>query len=123
MRKYPNTAMPKIMRYTPNTEKLWFRTYSISARIIRRLTIKLTTQPMASTPISMPVAETPESLNFSHFNALAPSMVGMARKKENSAPAGLATPRAIAPKIVEPERDVPGIRLRHWNAPIKIAVL
>ena len=64
----------------------------------------------------------PSSRYFSSFNALAPSIVGMAMKKLNSAPAGRATPKMIAPRMVEPERDVPGIRLRHWNAPISRAV-
>ena len=48
--------------------------------------------------------------------------VGMARKKENSAPAALPTPRMIAPRMVEPEREVPGIRLRHWKQPMSKAV-
>ena len=53
----------------------------------------------------------------------APSMVGMAMKKENSAPALRPTPMRMAPRMVEPEREVPGIRLRHWKQPMSRAVL
>ena len=92
----------------PKTAKLCLRTYSISPLMTKRLTRKLTTQPTSSTVISVEVAETPESRNFINFRALAPSMVGMARKKENSAPALRLTPKRIAPRMVEPEREVPG---------------
>ena len=74
-------------------------------------------------PISVPVAATPLSRNFSPLMADAPSRVGMAMKKENSAPALRPTPMRIAPRIVEPEREVPGIRLRHWKQPMSRAVL
>ena len=29
----------------------------------------------------------------------------------------------MAPRMVLPERDVPGTRLRHWNRPMPMAVL
>ena len=45
-------------------------------------------------------------------------MVGMARKNENSAAARLSAPSSIAPTMVAPERDTPGIMARHWNSPI-----
>ena len=86
------------------------------------LKTKDTIQPTTRTPISVPVAETPDSRNFSALMAEAPSMVGMAMKKLNSAPAPRPTPSRIAPRMVEPEREVPGIRLRHWNAPMSSAV-
>ena len=88
-----------------------------------RLTTNDTTHPTISTPISVPVAATPLSTNFSPLMADAPSMVGMAMKKENSAPALRPTPMRIAPRMVEPEREVPGIRLRHWKQPMSRAVL
>ena len=50
--------------------------------------------------------------------AEAPSMVGIAMKKLNSAPALRLAPSKIAPRMVEPDREVPGIRLRHWKRPI-----
>lgn len=120
--KYPRTSTPRMMRYTPNTAKLCLRTYSISPLMTSRLTTKETTQPTARIAHSAPVAETPESRNFTSFSTLAPSIVGMARKKENSAPAALPTPRMIAPRMVEPEREVPGIRLSHWKQPMSMAV-
>ena len=49
-------------------------------------------------------------------------MTGIPKKKENSAAAPLEQPSTMAPKIVDPERDVPGIRDRSWNRPIKRAV-
>ena len=49
-------------------------------------------------------------------------MVGMAMKKENSAPALRPTPSRMAPKMVEPEREVPGTRLRAWKQPMYRAV-
>ncbi|MNF16904.1 hypothetical protein D3C80_2201480 [compost metagenome] len=48
----------------------------------------------------------------------APSIVGMARKNENSAADRLSVPISNAPAIVAPEREVPGIIARHWNRPI-----
>jgi hypothetical protein len=40
-------------------------------------------------------------------------MVGIARKKENSAAVLLLKPKSIAPRMVAPEREVPGIIERH----------
>ena len=45
-------------------------------------------------------------------------MVGMARKKENSAAERLSVPIRSEPAMVAPEREVPGIRARHWKMPI-----
>ena len=45
-------------------------------------------------------------------------MVGIARKNENSAAARLLAPSSIAPTMVEPERETPGIIARHWTRPI-----
>ncbi len=45
-------------------------------------------------------------------------MVGMARKKENSAAARLLAPSSMAPTMVEPERETPGTIARHWISPI-----
>ena len=66
---------------------------------------------------------TPDRRNFRALMALAPTMVGIAMKKENSAPAPRLTPSRMAPRMVEPEREVPGIRLRHWKRPMIRAVL
>src|SRR5438270_438864 len=47
-------------------------------------------------------------------------MVGMARKKLNSAAVRRSTPRASAPMIVAPERLIPGIIARHCSEPARI---
>lgn len=47
------------------------------------------------------------------FRRLAPAMTGTLKKKENSVAATLPTESNIAPIIVAPERDVPGINARH----------
>ena len=46
-------------------------------------------------------------------------MTGIPRKNENSAAAPLEHPSTMAPRMVEPEREVPGIRARSWTIPIK----
>ena len=55
----------------------------------------------------MPVNVKP---NFKSFIRLAPNITGTAKKKLNSAPVTRETPRIIAPKMVEPLREVPGIK-------------
>ena len=63
--------------------------------------------PAANITSSAPVRAKP---NFTSFNKLAPNMTGIAIKKLNSAPMYLEQPKINAPKIVAPEREVPGIR-------------
>ena len=50
--------------------------------------------------------------NFNNFSALAPNITGIAKKKVNSAASSLLVPMRIPPIIVEPERLVPGIKLK-----------
>ena len=45
-------------------------------------------------------------------------MVGIARKKENSAAMKREAPIRVAPIIVAPEREVPGIKASTWKIPI-----
>ena len=47
--------------------------------------------------------------NLIIFNKEAPNIIGIAKKKENSEATFLEQPTIDAPKIVEPERDVPGM--------------
>ena len=49
-------------------------------------------------------------------------MTGTDRKNENSAATVLDTPRTMAPIMVDPDLEVPGISARHWNRPMKRAV-
>ena len=51
----------------------------------------------------------------SSFIALAPRIAGTAAKNENSAALCLLRPKILAPIIVAPERDVPGIIASAWN--------
>ena len=50
-------------------------------------------------------------------------MTGMDKKKEYSAATKREVPRIIAPIIVAPEREVPGIRASTWKHPIITAIL
>ena len=47
--------------------------------------------------------------NFRSLRAEAPSIAGTARKKVNSDATVLEVPIEIPPRMVEPERDVPGM--------------
>ena len=48
--------------------------------------------------------------NLTSFKALAPNITGIDKKNENSAATNLEDPKRIAPNIVAPLREVPGIR-------------
>ena len=62
--------------------------------------------------------------NLTSFNKLAPNITGIAKKNVNSAATVRLTPNINPPRIVAPERDVPGkIAAINWNIPIKKAVL
>ena len=50
---------------------------------------------------------------FISFKRLAPAITGTLKKKENSVAATLPTDKSIAPIMVAPEREVPGIKARH----------
>ena len=47
------------------------------------------------------------------FKRLAPAITGTLKKKENSVAATLPTDNSMAPIMVAPEREVPGIKARH----------
>ena len=83
-------------------------------------TAKATTIPTSRTANSVPVKANP---NFNSLIRLAPNITGIARKKVNSAAISLEAPIRIPPMMVEPEREVPGIRERTWNTPTKKASL
>ena len=56
------------------------------------------------------------------FRRVAPSIVGIARKKENSVARTLLSPRRTPPIIVAADLEVPGTIARHWKIPISTAV-
>lgn len=53
----------------------------------------------------------------SNLTKLAPSITGMDIKKENSAAIGRSVPSKIPPTMVDPEREVPGIKDKIWKSP------
>ena len=57
------------------------------------------------------------------FRRVAPSIVGIARKKENSVARTLLSPRRTPPIIVAADLEVPGTSARHWKTPISTAVI
>lgn len=83
-------------------------------------TKKATRLPTNSITSSGPVNANP---NLTNFNKLAPNITGMARKKVNSAAIFLDVPTSIAPSMVAPDLDVPGIRANTWNRPMAKAIL
>src|SRR5882762_1895637 len=63
-------------------------------------------------------ADKRSAAEFSFFLAI-PTMVGIARKNENSAAERLSAPSSIAATMLAPERDTPGIIARHCAKPIQ----
>lgn len=57
------------------------------------------------------------------FRRLAPNIAGIAIKNENSAAVARLNPNKVAPKIVLPERLVPGTKAKIWNIPTLKAFL
>ena len=102
--------IPNIIRYQPKLSKLCFLTNDIKNLITKSDTKNAVRVPTVSTIISVEFSVKPSSTNFTTFKSDAPSITGIAKKNENSAAAVLDTLIVDAPKIVEPERDVPGIK-------------
>ena len=86
-------------------------------------TTKAVMVPTNKIAISLEVKVLPSAKNWSTLIALPPTIAGIDKKKENSAEAVLDNPNKVAPKIVEPLRDVPGTNAKHWIRPMKNAVL
>ena len=105
--KYADTNIPKIILYQPKILKSLFFIYLNKSLMAIKDTIKATVIPVKSTPISRPVKSKP---NLKSFKALAPNITGMDKKKEYSAAIFLDVPSIMAPKMVAPERDVPGTK-------------
>ena len=103
------TTNPKPIRYQPKGLKSCFLTKFIKNLMTNRETANATAEPIRRYPISAPDILPAERKNFNSLYALAPTMVGIARKKVNSVAAVLDIPKRSAPIIVMPEREVPGI--------------
>lgn len=80
-----------------------------------------TTIPTNKIGNCMPTKALPCLKNIKNFNKLAPNIVGIAKKNENSVETKREAPKSIAPRIVAPEREVPGIKAKTWKQPIKMA--
>ena len=102
--------IPNIILYQPKLSKLCFLTNAIKNLITNNDTKNAVNVPVIRTIISVEFNVKPSSKNFTTFKSDAPSITGIAKKNENSAAAVLDTLIVDAPKIVEPERDVPGIK-------------
>ena len=100
------TSIPSTIRYQPNTLKSCFLIKFIRNLITKTDTANATAIPRTRASSSALVKSNP---NFNSLKALAPSIVGTARKKVNSAAATRETPMSKAPIIVAPDRYVPGI--------------
>lgn len=72
-------------------------------------TTNAVTIPTARIIISFPLKLKP---NPTSFKKLAPNITGILRKNENSAATNLDVPNNIAPRIVAPDLDVPGIKAK-----------
>ena len=103
-----NKNMPNTILYQPKPSKLCFFTNAIRSLITKKDTRKEVTEPAIKNQISVDVRLKPSSKKSRVSRAEAPSITGIARKNENSAAAVLDTPTVEAPRIVEPEREVPG---------------
>src|SRR5699024_5718408 len=100
------TSIPSKIRYQPNNIISCFLIKFISNLNTKTDTTNTTAIPRTRSSSSALVKSNP---NFNSLKALAPSIVGTARKKVNSAAATRETPMSKAPIIVAPDRDVPGI--------------
>ncbi|GAM05604.1 hypothetical protein MBENS4_2602 [Novosphingobium sp. MBES04] len=81
-------------------------------------TTKETTKPIAiSLQPTGPVPAISSSRCLTTERKVAPTIVGTARKKLNSAAVRRSMPMASAPMMVAPERLVPGTMARHWAKP------
>ena len=52
------------------------------------------------------------------FRITAPNIAGIERRKENLIAFCLLNPKSIPVLVVEPERDIPGIKASAWESPI-----
>src|ERR1700675_4801724 len=114
----PIITNPKAIRYQANTLKSWPLTYRINARTANAALTKEATDP---TPMTARSSNCREWRALNSSSTVAPNIVGIARKNENSVAAGRDRPRSRPPMMVAPEREVPGIMDNTWATPIQIA--
>ena len=73
-------------------------------------TMKETIIPVSSMTEDCKSKKLPFFRNFTIFKPLAPNIVGIPKKNENSAATYRDAPIKIPPKIVAPDLEVPGIK-------------
>ena len=73
-------------------------------------TMKETIIPVSSMIEDCKSKKLPFFRNFTIFSPLAPNIVGIPKKNENSAATYRDAPIKIPPKIVAPDLEVPGIK-------------
>lgn len=87
-------------------------------------TMNETENPIVKTLSSIGLNPIPLCLKYERIsNKLAPVIVGIAKKNENSAPKFLEQPNNKAPNMVAPDLEVPGTKASVWKIPIKKDVL
>ena len=86
-------------------------------------TTKATIEPVNKIMISSDPNVFPLAKNLKIFKKLAPNITGIPKKNENSVATKREAPIKIAPKMVAPEREVPGINASAWKAPTIKAAL
>ena len=86
-----NTIIPNIILYIPKETKSLFFMYCINHLITRYATTKETTDPTPNNCHSIGENLSPFFISFSN---VAPNIVGIARKKENSVATPLESPKS-----------------------------
>ena len=86
-------------------------------------TTKAIIEPVNKIMISSDPNVFPLARNLKIFKKLAPNITGIPKKNENSVATNREAPIKIAPKMVAPEREVPGINASTWKAPTIKAAL
>lgn len=111
------------MRYIPKGIKLCFLINFINHLMTNKETTKATRHPTSKKIASYSPIMPYFIKNLTPLRIEAPNMTGIDKKKENSALALREQDKSMAPKIVTPLLDVPGIKARSCMAPIIKAYL
>ena len=86
-------------------------------------TMNATINPIPKNKVLVKVIALPDNKYLTIFKSDAPNITGIDKKNENSAATFLLHNSNIAPRIVTPLLDVPGIKAKSWKQPIKRAVV
>src|SRR3989344_4023588 len=120
LKRNARTAAPTRMRYAPNDVNECVSMKRMRNRTPAYAAMKETMKPTMMRSHSA-VANAEPDLRRSY--PVAASIVGMARRNENSTISLRPIPRSMPPTIVAPARDTPGTMASAWMHPMKKAVL